>query len=77
MNNPSRIPFVRRLRWAAASLIVGLIIQTLTLGWNHPLAFTLFLGPGFFFVGLGAAIFLWAVFEQSQTGWNRFDEGAS
>jgi hypothetical protein len=58
-------------------LIVGLLVQTLTLGWTHPLAFAIFIGPGFLFVGLGAAIFLWAVFQQSQVGWNRLDEGGS
>lgn len=70
-------PFPRRLRLAGASLVLGLVIQALTLGWNHPLAFTIFLGPGLLFVGIGALIFLWAVFEQSQIGWGRFDEESS
>lgn len=66
-------PFPDRLRWAGVFLVVGLFIQALTLGWAHPLAFTIFLGPGILLVGIGAAVFLWAVFEQSQIGWNSLD----
>lgn len=77
MNDANHSPFARRFRLAGASLVLGLLIQALTLQWNHPLAFTIFLGPGFFFVGVGAAIFLWAVFEQSQIGWDRFNREGS
>lgn len=69
--------FKRRLRWAGICLILGLLIEIGSLGWSHPLAFTLFLGPGIGLVVLGAAIFLWAVFQQSQVGWNRFDRETS
>jgi hypothetical protein len=70
----NRSPFSRRLRWAGLFLVSGLLIQALTLGWAHPLAFTVFIGPGFLLVGIGAAVFLWAVFEQSQVGWNQLDD---
>lgn len=63
--------FGRRLFLAGVLLIAGLLVQTVTLGWNHPLAFTLFLGPGILLVAGGLAVFLWAVFQQSQVGWDR------
>lgn len=71
------MPFGRRLRWAGLSIILGLLIQLSSLSVTNPVTFMLFLGPGVFLVLLGAALFLWAVFAQSQLGWNDFTDGSS
>jgi len=42
-----RIPAIeRRIRWAGLLVVVGLLVQILTLTWVHPLAFMTFLMIG-------------------------------
>jgi len=50
-----------RLRTAGVLLVVGLIIEILSLFWIHPLAFMGFLVIGCTFLGLGIVLFLWTL----------------
>jgi len=50
-----------RLRLAGVLLIIGLIVELLTLFWTHALAFMAFLGIGCLFLAAGMAVFLWTV----------------
>lgn len=33
----------KRIRWAGLLVVVGLVVQLLTMSWSHPLAFMAFL----------------------------------
>ena len=49
---------VRRLRLSGILIIVGLVVEALSLAWNHPLSFIAFIGIGGLAIGLGVIIFL-------------------
>jgi len=52
---------VKRLRLSAILIILGLIVEALSLAWNHPLSFIAFIGIGGVAIGLGVIIFLMAL----------------
>ncbi|HJX85039.1 MAG TPA: hypothetical protein VJ723_11900 [Candidatus Angelobacter sp.] len=55
-------PFVsRRLRLAGILVILGLLVQALTLLWNHPLAFMAFLGLGGLLLFVGIVVYLFTL----------------
>ncbi|HWX56545.1 MAG TPA: hypothetical protein VN176_18325 [Verrucomicrobiae bacterium] len=59
---PQQSVFVsRRLRLAGTLVILGLLVQGLTLLWNHPLAFLSFLGLGGLLLFAGIVIYLFAL----------------
>jgi hypothetical protein len=47
-----------RLRIAGALIFFGLLIEALTLEWNNPIAFLVFLGIGGLLIGLGIVFYL-------------------
>lgn len=49
----------RRLRLSGVLLIVGLLLQVVTLFWSHPTAFVVFLLGGGTFVAAGLAVYVW------------------
>lgn len=51
----------RRLRLAGLFIIVGVLVQALSLFWNHPLSFMAFLGIGGLAVFVGIVIYLVAL----------------
>jgi hypothetical protein len=51
----------RRIRWSAMLIVVGLIVQMLTLPWTHPLAFVCFLLVGCPLVGAGILVYLYSL----------------
>ena len=51
----------KRLRLSGTFIIVGLLIEGVSLFWNHPLSFVAFIGIGGFAIGLGVIIFLLAL----------------
>ena len=57
--NTSRLQ--RRLRIAAYLLIVGLLVEVVTLYWSSPLSFMLFIGLGGTLIGLGIIVYLTAI----------------
>ena len=53
---------VRRLRFAAALVALGLVAEAITLRWAHPTAFLVFAGTAVVLVGGGALLFLTTLF---------------
>ena len=51
----------RRIRWSGILIVVGLILQMLTLLWTHPLAFVCFLLVGCPLVGAGIFCYLYSL----------------
>lgn len=56
---PSRL--VRRLRIAAVLLVLGLLVEVVTLRSVHPFAFLSFAFLGITLVGLAILLYLWAI----------------
>jgi len=54
-------PLIRRLRLAGLLVVLGLIVEAVTLFWSHPTAFLVFLGLGALLVGLGVLCYLFAI----------------
>jgi hypothetical protein len=48
----------RLLRIASVLIILGLIVEIVSLGWIHPLAFVLFAFVGASLIGLGILVYL-------------------
>ena len=57
--NTSRLQ--SRLKTAAYLLIVGLLVEVVTLYWSSPLSFMLFIGLGGTLIGLGIIVYLTAI----------------
>lgn len=54
-----------RLRLAGVLIFGGLLIEALTLTWNNPIAFLVFLGIGGLLIGLGMLVYLLSLVSQS------------
>jgi hypothetical protein len=50
-----------RIRWAGMLIVVGLVLQMLTLLWTHPLAFMCFAMVGCPLVGAGVLLYLYSI----------------
>jgi hypothetical protein len=60
------------LRVSSALIIVGLLVEIVSLVWFHPLAFVLFVFVGASLIGLGILVYLASlVFAVSPPGENR------
>ena len=57
--NTSRLQ--SRLKIAAYLLIVGLLVEVVTLYWSSPLSFILFIGVGGTLISLGIIVYLTAI----------------
>jgi hypothetical protein len=57
----------RKLRFAGIFIIVGLIIEALSLLWNHPLSFLAFVSVGGILLILGVIIYLLALVSRNPT----------
>ena len=58
----------RKLRQAGILIILGLIVEGISLIWNHPLSFLGFLNVGGFLVGLGIVMYLLALISPDNDG---------
>jgi hypothetical protein len=47
-----------RIRLAAALVLLGLLVERLTLQWSHPTAFFVYAGVGLLLLGVGVLLFL-------------------
>ena len=54
-----------RLRIAGVLVFAGLLVEALTLTWNNPIAFVVFLGLGGLLMGLGILFYLLSLVSQS------------
>ncbi len=61
------ITMATRLRIAGALIFVGLLIEALTLTWNNPIAFLVFLGMGGLLIFVGILLYLLSLVSQSAT----------
>jgi len=57
----------KKLRTAGLFIALGLVVQGISLVWNHPLAFMAFLGGGGLLLGIGIVIYLLALVSTTQT----------
>jgi hypothetical protein len=57
----------KRLRIAGILIAIGLIVEALSLIWNHPLSFVAFLGIGGLLLFLGIAVYLIALVNPRQS----------
>ena len=57
MQNQAK-PIHARLRFAGAFIILGMVIQALSLLWNHPLSFIAYVILGGLFQVIGIALYL-------------------
>jgi hypothetical protein len=55
----------RRIRWSGLIISAGLIVQTFTLFWTHPLAFLAFLLIGCPLVAAGVLLYLYLLASQA------------
>jgi uncharacterized membrane protein YkgB len=51
----------RNLSWSGGLIVLGLVVQMLSLLWTHPLAFVCFLMVGCPLVGAGILFFLYSL----------------
>ncbi|HTZ75879.1 MAG TPA: hypothetical protein VMB47_18325 [Candidatus Aquilonibacter sp.] len=51
----------RRIRWSGLLIVIGLVVQMITLIWVHPLAFMAFLLIGCPLVAAGILLFLYSI----------------
>ena len=57
----------RLLRRASVLVLIGLVVEAVTLFWSHPTAFLLFIGLGGLFIVPGIAIYLyWLVARRGE-----------
>jgi hypothetical protein len=54
-------PIERRIRWSGLLVVIGLVVQMITLIWVHPLAFMAFLLIGCPLVAAGIILFLYSI----------------
>lgn len=51
-------------RAAALLVVIGLVIEGVSLRWTHPTAFLLFTGVGGLFLGAGVIVFLYTLLRR-------------
>jgi len=61
-------PIERRIRWSGLIIALGLVIQTCTLFWTHPLAFMAFLLIGCPVVAAGLLFYLYSLVSRHPAG---------
>lgn len=54
-------PIHSKLRLAGVLIIVGLVVQALSLLWNHPLSFIAFVSIGGLVLGIGIILYLFTL----------------
>jgi len=68
MIQPTPDDFIsRRLRIAGVLIVLGLIVEALSLIWNHPLSFVAFLAIGGLLLFLGIVVYLTALVSPRQS----------
>jgi hypothetical protein len=51
----------KRLRLAGMLIVIGVLVEGLSLAWNHPLSFLAFVGIGGLAMAVGVAVYLLAL----------------
>jgi hypothetical protein len=58
---PKKIKMERRLRLAGTLIVLGLLIELVSLLWSNPLAFIVFIAAGGLLIGVGILIYLYSL----------------
>ena len=56
-----------RVRTSSTLVLLGLVIELVSLLWSHPTAFTLFLIPGALLMAAGALLYLYSLVSVSSS----------
>ncbi len=56
-----------RLRVAGALVVLGLLIETISLLWSHPLAFIVFVAVGGLLVAAGILVYLYSLVSRGES----------
>ena len=56
----------KKIRIAGLFILLGLVVEGLSLMWNHPLSFVAFLGIGGLLLGVGVVVYLVMLLVASQ-----------
>ncbi len=56
---------LRRFRTAGILIVLGLVVESLSLLWNHPLSFVAFVGIGGLLLAAGIVLYLWSLASQT------------
>lgn len=51
----------KKLRISGVLIIIGLVVEAISMGWNSPLSFVAFLIIGGLFLALGILVYLWTL----------------
>lgn len=57
----------KKLRLAGILIALGLIMEAVTLVWNHPLSFMAFLAGGVLLMLIGMVLYLWTIVSGTQS----------
>ncbi|HJZ67521.1 MAG TPA: hypothetical protein VKF81_05200 [Blastocatellia bacterium] len=57
----------RRVRTSGTLVLLGLVIELVSLLWSHPTAFTFFLVPGAFLLAAGTLLYLYSLASVSSS----------
>ena len=66
-------PMLKRLRISGILIMIALLMEALSLVWNHPLSFVVFMGISGLLFALGILLYLWALVSQSSSSAIRAD----
>ncbi len=56
----------RRLQLSAVLVVLGLVVEAISLGWRHPTAFVVFVGVGGLFMAAGMLTFMWTIVSRTE-----------
>jgi len=66
---PSRLE--KRLRIAGSLILIGLVVELITLKWSHPTAFLFFLLLGGSLMAIGVLFYLYSLLSHTQEGMDK------
>jgi hypothetical protein len=67
----------RRVRISSTLVLLGLVIELISLLWSHPTAFTFFLIPGALLMAAGALLYLYSLVSVSSSPTPNETDGAT
>lgn len=62
----NQVDIARKLQVAGVLIVLGLVVELLTLAWNNPISFIVFLGIGGLLMFAGIVLYLWSLVSADQ-----------
>ena len=56
----------RRVRVSSVLVLLGLLVELVSLFWSHPTAFIVFAGPGVLLMAIGVVVYLYSLVSVSE-----------